>query len=373
MLFNAVGVLILVFLAPQWLTAFVNALSFPRLARRPGTESADAIQHLQQVSMLVPARNERDTLPDTLPLMLAQGAKEVIVLDDGSEDGTTEWLAAYAAAQPQLRVVQGSPLPEGWTGKNWACAQLSELAAGDMLLFTDADVTWEPGALAALVGLQARRDAGLTTVWPTQDTVTLIERIAVPQVDMILLGGLPYPLVRLLPFSSLAAANGQVMLWKRDAYARVGGHGSVAAEVLEDVRLAQRAKRLRVRLQLGLGSNRIHTRMYRSTEQVIEGFAKNILAASGSRAALLALVGLNLLAYALVWPLAFIDFRFALLGFLGIALRGLVAETSGRRFHEAWLQPFAPIVLTRIAARALSAGGRVTWRGRTYLNGKASP
>ncbi len=358
------------FLVVQAAVAVVNAAAFPKLRAR-ARESA-AAEPLPRVSLLIPARNEAATLPSTLPTWLQQGATEVLVLDDGSEDTTRALLDAAAADVPELRVLAGRPLPGGWNGKNWACAQLAEAAHGDLLVFTDADVQWNPGALAALVALQRSRNAGLTTVWPRQRTVTLAERIAVPQVDMVLLGGLPHPLVDALPFASLAAANGQVMAWTRKAYAAVGGHAAVAGEVLEDVRLAQRAKRAGVRLALGLGADLIETRMYRSAREVIDGFAKNVLAGAGHPVALVALVVLNLLVYTASWFLMAVDVRFVALALGGVGLRALVAVTSGRRPWEAVLQPLAPLLLTVIAWRALTARGGYAWRGRSYPSGGAA-
>ncbi len=361
----------LVFLGVQGLVAIVNAVSFPRLdtltrrvARDPSTGPQGVAAHA--VSILVPARNEAATLPSTLPLLLQQGAREVLVLDDGSTDETAAIVDALAQDHPTLRRIEGQTLPEGWGGKNWACHQLAAQAQGDLWVFTDADVAWNEGALDALLKLQGRNAAGLTTVWPRQATVGWVERIAVPQIDMILLGALPHPLVDALPFASLAAANGQVMAWTPDAYARVDGHASVADEVLEDVRLAQRAKRLGVRLALALGGARIEARMYRSTRDVIDGFAKNVGAAAGSPAALALLVLVNLLAYTAVWPLALYDARFVWLAALGVALRALIAATSGRTPLEGLWQPLAPFLVLIVAARAASWRGGYAWRGRHY-------
>jgi hypothetical protein len=188
----------------------------------------------------------------------------------------------------------------------------------------------------------------------------------VPQIDVILLGGLPHPLVERLPFASLAAANGQAMAWTPAAYRSAGGHAAVRGEVLEDVRLAQRAKAAGVRLQLALGGPWIETRMYRSAGEVIDGFAKNVVAAAGSAPALIALTLLNLLAYTAAWPLAALDGRWLAVGVAGLALRALTAVTSGRGPWEAALQPLAPLVLLPIAARALRRRGGYAWRGREY-------
>lgn len=349
------------FLGVQLVVAGVNALSFPVLRR-----AEVSARERRAVSLLVPARDEEDTLPRTLPALLAQGAGEVIVLDDGSVDATAHLLAAAGRAHPALRVLRGEPLPYGWTGKNWACWQLAAAAQGDLLLFTDADVEWREGTLDAVLALRQREGADLVSVWPRQRVGSLLERVAVPLIDMVLLAGLPYPAVRRLGPAALAAANGQLMLWTRGGYRRVGGHAAVRGEVLEDVRLGQRAKGAGLRLALALGGERVATRMYRSAGALVEGLSKHLLVAAGSRAALLALLLLNTLAYTLAWPLALLEPRWLAIALAGLGLRALVAVKTGRPALEALLQPLCVWPLWWIGLRALRRGRRVVWKGRTY-------
>lgn len=366
------------FVGVQLLVALVNAVAFPRLAGASARASASdaawpsdvAPGDGPTVSLLVPARNEAATLPRTLPQLLAQGADEVIVLDDASDDGTGELLRSQAQRHPTLRVVQGAALPDGWNGKNWACHQLAQAAAGEVWVFTDADVDWRPGALAALMATWRRERPGLATVWPRQRAVTWAERIAVPQIDMILLGSLPHPLVRSTPFASLAAANGQLMAWSPAAYGASGGHAAVRGEVLEDVRLAQRAKAAGVRLALALGGDLVEARMYASAPDVVAGFSKNVLAAAGSVPVLVVLTAVNVTAYLAAWPLALVDGRWALVAVGGVTLRALVSAITRRPAWEAALQPAAPLALLVVVARSLRRAGGYVWKGRTYSAGR---
>ena len=350
------------FLTLQLVVVVVNLLSFPRLELVP--QAADGPR--ERVSLLVPARNEAVNLIDTLPLMLAQPASEVLVLDDASDDDTAGVVASFAASDARLRLLSGRHLPPGWNGKNWACHQLADEASGELLLFVDADVRLRPGTLAAALSLYRVTRPGLLTVWPRQLTPTILERLVVPLVDMVLLGALPHPLVRALPFPSLAAGNGQFMLWTRRAYRSSGGHAAVRAEVLEDVRLAQRAKAAGVPLTLALGGRLVETRMYRDWAGVRDGFAKNILAGSGSVSVLLALLLLNTLSYTAPWPLIAVDRRWLAVGLVGVALRALVCTTTRRAPWEGLLQPFAPFALWPIALRALGRRGGYRWKGRDY-------
>lgn len=350
------------FLLPQLAVLVVNLMAFPVLGR-----VAASPLPLRKVSILVPARNEAHNLPTTLPGILSQGADEVIVLDDGSEDDTASVLAAWSDGHPELRRLTGAPLPPGWTGKNWACHQLAQVATGDLWLFTDADVHWGPGALASVRQLQHATGAGLTTVWPRQITGSWFERIAVPIVDVVLLAGLPHPLATRSTLAAAAAANGQCMMFAREAYAQSGGHASVRANVLDDVRLAQRAKHAGVRLALGLGGDRLAVRMYRGSREVVDGFAKNILAAVGGRpGVLVGLTILNTLVYTAAWPLAWLDPRWLVLGSAGLALRAATAWKTGRPVAEAMLQILLPVALWPIVAQAIRWRRGYRWKGRTY-------
>nr|WP_221277017.1 glycosyltransferase family 2 protein [Deinobacterium chartae] len=341
----------------------LNLLTFPVLRRAaPGRALT--------VSLLVPVRNEAHNLPATLPGLLAQPALELLLLDDGSTDGSAGValeVARRAGAAGRLRVIRGKPLPRGWLGKPWACWQLAGQARGQLLVFTDADVFWEPGALGALLARLERSGADLLTVWPRQRTRSFAERALVPLIDDVLLTLLPYPLVR-TPFPSAAAGNGQLMAFRREIYWRVGGHAAVRSDVLEDVRLARTVKAAGGRLDLALGRDRVSVRMYRGFAEVFEGFGKNLRAFhGGSRILVLMSMLLHLALYSLPWLRA-ADPVWRRLALLGLAERALVNVATGRHglrdLLEVTTTPLAPLLAVPIYLRAL--GGRYTWKGREY-------
>ena len=358
------------FLALGWSVALVNAFSFPSLARlargRTRTADEERSDETSSASLLIPARDEIANLPDNLATWLAQGADEVLVLDDGSSDGTAAFLQAWSARDERLTVLHGAPLPAGWTGKNWACHQLADAAKGELLVFTDADVRWERGALDAVRRALREERADLLTCWPRQRCDTLGERLLVPLVDMLLISSLPAPLARAPRPVSATGANGQLMAWERDAYHRFGGHRAIRSEVLDDVRLAQRTKRAGGHVALSLGRELVSTRMYQGYREAVQGFAKNVLSAAGAPSLLVALWSLNLLTYTLAWPLALMDPRWWGVAAGGLGLRALTNRIAGRSPAEAVLQPFAPLALAPVVALALRWRGGYVWRGRRY-------
>ncbi|MCY1702995.1 glycosyltransferase [Deinococcus sp. SL84] len=334
-------------------TLLVNAATFPHL-RRPAGPPPD----LSGVSLLVPARDEAHNLPGTLPGLLRQGAGEVIVLDDGSRDGTAELARSLGA-----RVIAGQPLPPGWRGKPWACQQLGAAASGSVLVFTDADVTWQPGALAALLDAWTREDADLLSVWPRQDNRSPGERFLTPMVDTLTLGLLPWPLLR-WPQPALSAANGQVMAFRRRPYQEEGGHALVRGELLEDFAFARRFKERGRTLTLVLGGDLISVRMYRSYRKTLEGFGKNSLAAHGGHRAGLAL-GAVAVFFTYSWPYLT---RNRTLVALGLA-EALLVRVITRRTRP---DELAEVLLTPLIAPAgwpsylLAARRQVAWKGRRY-------
>ncbi len=371
-------------------TATLNAVSFPRLRRppkpkppRPGQQvNLDLTRPLPlpYVSVLIPARNEAETIAYTVKALLAQTypAFEIILLDDQSMDGTGDIARNAANGDKRLTVIQGQPLLPGWLGKNWACQQLANAARGEILLFTDADVQWKPHALEALIRQMTRTKADLLTVWSTQTTVTWSERLIVPLIALVILGYLPAFLVHRTPFAAFAAANGQCLAFRRKAYTAIGGHISVRDRIVEDITFARRIKAQGLRLRMADGAGLITCRMYRNWRGVRDGFAKNIIAGYGGK------IGFLLLATAFHWliflaPPLWLLFGWLLpldtlypvmplvLTFIGLAIRALTALATRQRVQDAIFMPISALLMTVIAARAVywqTRYGGVMWKGR---------
>ncbi|GMA32857.1 glycosyltransferase [Litorihabitans aurantiacus] len=371
------GGLALTYLAYRAMALVLNALGLRRL-RAPEGAAPDGVPDgaldRYRVSLLVPARDEATTLPATLPHLLAQGADDVVVLDDHSSDGTAR-VARDAGAQ----VIAGRPLPEGWVGKTWACQQLADAVTGDgaeaapddtrphLLVFTDADVTWRPGALARLVAEMDRGRADLLTVFPRHLVGSFGERVMVPLVDAAFVGNAPVPIIRSRGHGALAA-NGQVMAFRREAYERAGGHAAVRGELLEDVRLARRARDAGARFDVVLGGEAIEVRMYDSYAAAVVGMAKSMPGLHReSRLVMVGSAAFFVMTYTLPWLLRPTPLVRLVRG-LGLIDRAVVNLLVGRTravdLAETLLGPISPLAVLPAYRRAIS--GRLEWRGRTY-------
>jgi chlorobactene glucosyltransferase len=349
--------------------AVLNWFTFPRL---PGAAVPSASS--SKVSVLIPARDEVEVIDGTVKTWLAQTYPdyEVLLLDDGSTDGTAARAIEAANGDQRFAVIQGQPLPKGWVGKNWACDQLSRAASGEILVFTDADVRWSPQALASLVGEMHRTRADLLSAWPTQLTSSWAERLVVPMLGFSVLSYLPVLAVHYVKWPIFRAAIGQCLAFQRDAYIKIGGHSGVYNELVEDMTLARKIKQNGMRLRLADGAGQISTRMYTNWAQVRDGFAKNILAGHANSLLLLALSSLlHLLLFVFPWIWLFFDpLTGLILCGLGVLVRGLTASITRQRIGDSIFLPISVLLMTIIAGRALQwrSGGGAHWKGRVYRN-----
>jgi chlorobactene glucosyltransferase len=238
------------------------------------------LQTFPSVSILVPARNEEKTISKCIRSLLVQdySTYEVIVLDDQSSDTTADILKRIGIEYPWLKILAGTPPPKGFTGKNWACAQLAQHAQGDLLLFTDADTEFQPQALREIVKAMASEDADLITGYPRQVIESWGERLLVPFFLWAVLCFTPLWLAYHLRVPGLSAAVGQMMLFKREAYQKVGGHAVLGSVIVEDIALARSIKRAGLRWRVMNITELISCRMYLGGQDAFTGFAKNLFA-----------------------------------------------------------------------------------------------
>lgn len=362
------------------LTAGV-AIGLWNLLRAARLDRAPAPITFPRVSLLIPARNEAEKLPHTLPALLAldHADLEVILLDDESWDGTAELIDdAVRRGGGRLRLVKGSPPPAGWLGKNWACAQLAEEASGDLLIFCDADVVPAAEAVTRTVGAMDAYGAGALTALVRQATPFWGAAAVVPlAVHLPVLAMLPLPLVPRVPSPALAMGNGQWFGFRREVYELIGGHAAVRSEVVEDLALARRVKAAGGRLLPVVARDLLVARSYGSLAELREGFGKNLYPLLGRTPPSLA-VGLAVFLLMAVYP-----WVAALLGATGAAVPLLLlvmlrlegAALFGHGFASIVLHPVGSVQVALIALESFARHRRksATWKGRRTSIGQPPP
>jgi chlorobactene glucosyltransferase len=358
------------------LIAILNALTFPRLRRISNPQLPITNP---PISILIPMRNEAGIIAETVCSLLSQDCPglEILILDDNSTDNSAEIARAAANGDSRLCVIVGKPLPAGWLGKTWACHQLAQQAAGETLLFADADVRWEPGAVSALVAEAQQADADLLTVWPTQITQTWGERLVVPLMGFSVLAYLPVWAVHYISWPVFAAANGQCLLFRREAYQKIGGHAAIKNQIVDDMAFAYAVKRNRMRLRMADANGLIQTRMYQNWPQARDGFAKNILAGHGNSVIFLFFSAFfHWWLFIVPWFLlasSILVFRFSLvteyclLVSTSLLTRALTAAVTRQRLHDAIFMPVSVFLMTLIAFQSIRwrFTGGPQWKGRT--------
>lgn len=230
------------------------------------------------VSVLIPARNEALSLGNILGDLTRQHYRniEVWVYDDLSEDATFEIAAGYTIKDRRFHVIRGRELPAGWMGKNHACHCLAQKAKGEYLLFLDADVKASPDLISSALALSRKKNLDLLSLFPTQIMSSLAEWLTVPLMNWILVSLLPLALIRRHSSAAFSAANGQFMLFKSQVYKKELFHQQLRDKNVEDIATARYMKQKGYAVATLLGNDKVFCRMYRSWDDSVNGFSRNV-------------------------------------------------------------------------------------------------
>ena len=375
----------------------------PRLAQLPAPDAAASVaQALASTSLtvVVPAYNEAANIDACLTSVLSSedpcGDWRVLLVNDRSTDATAaiarQAAGACGASEPRFALLDAGPRPaaERWVGKNWACSRAMEQVQSEWVLFVDADVRLQPATLRRALAQASAEGADLFSLAPRLSCGCLAEWLVQPIMASLL--GLGFPIEAANdPASPVAFAAGPFMLFRRSAYAAIGGHRALAAEVVEDLALARRIKQGGFRLRYLLGLDALELRMYSDFASLWEGWTKNwLLGLDGDVARALAASSAVLLMFSGPWLLApaaglaavglaaarLPDQLLVLLAALALALVGiglqLVLRLWTRRQFQLplsfwWLMGAGGLVVAAIGPvsvwRTLSGRGW-TWKGR---------
>jgi cellulose synthase/poly-beta-1,6-N-acetylglucosamine synthase-like glycosyltransferase len=282
----------------------------PRTGRNSTQQSPSSTAQFPKVSVIVPAYNEAENIRDCAIAILESTPLsvdnlEVLIVDDRSTDDT---LAIAQTLQqqlndPRLKILAGESRPANqyWAGKNWACAQAVPVATGDFLLFIDADVRLKRGAIETAIETVETEKIDLLTCMPALVCECFAEWLVQPLMFNHLAVCFDFTAVN-DPTTDSAFAAGPFMLFRRSAYEKIGGHESVASEIVEDVELARRIKRAGLKLGLYAGSNLAFVRMYRSWNALWEGWTKNLyLGANRSWGMMVYMAAIMFFLYPMPW------------------------------------------------------------------------
>jgi hypothetical protein len=360
--------------------AAVPALLFLANLRhyRPPPEAPTGLAW-QSVSVLIPARNEERTIVAAVESALAsEGAQvEVIVLDDHSEDRTAALVREMADRDRRVRLLPAPPLPEGWCGKQHACAVLGAAARYPLLAFVDADVRLAPDGLARAIAFQSASGADLVSGVPRQLTGALLARLLIPLIHFVLLGFLPMGRMRRRRHPAYAAGCGQLFLARRDAYERAGGHAAIGNSLHDGLALPRLFRRAGLATDLCDLTSVATCRMYESNGAVWHGLLKNATAGLGHPRTI-GPVTVMLLGGQVLPILLLLSPHLRALAGAAAVLAYLPRLVGAVVFRQSWLgallHPLGITVLLAIQWWALLRAALrqpATWKGRTLPTGGA--
>ncbi len=341
------------------------------------------------LTVLIPARNEEHNLPGCLDSLVQQSELgfvlgeqwHIFVIDDGSTDRTGSIAETYASQHPGIQFVRAkdlTPRRNGFTGKNaalWLGASQDLAHTAKWLLFTDADTLHHPQSTHRAIVEAERHDVALLSYSPRQIVSNAVQRALLPLVFSELASTYPPKKVS-DPSSPIAAANGQFLLVRRQAYFEVGGHQAVASAVLEDVALARLLKR-RNGIRLRYAPEAVSARMYTGVADMVEGWTKNLallfgnplFMAAGTLLNFLLLLGLPLLP----WLIPSLQFwQMLAIGLLWLRVLLRYFSRVGRShapFADRILSVFALPLFAFLLVRSwqkVTIAKSVRWKGREY-------
>ncbi len=335
------------------------------------------------VSILVPARDEEERIGQCLKSLMSDPYQnlEVVVLDDNSTDRTAEIVLRCASKDNRIRLIEGDELPSGWIGKHWASHQLSEAAAGDYLLFIDADTILAQGTVESSLYEVHVRDADLLTAIPKRSAECTAERLMFPFIDWAVYCCLPIRAAHRVKNAYLSATFGQFMFFNRRSYRAIGGHEAVRDNIIDDFELGRMTKRSGLRWVLMDGSEVVESLPYGGDLDALRGVSRSVFPALNYHLSILAVFSIVILALGFLPLLTLADAAisnqgergFVLISLVSILLMGFSWFLVCRRFnHNILLVPLFPISIVVIVAVAYysmfaNAFKFATWKDRKMV------
>jgi len=361
--------LLMLFILAVWILRYLTSLRLNRMNRFSDPALRTPMPDPPRVSVIVAARNEARVIEQCVRSLTEQRYPnyEIIVADDRSTDSTGEIIREKF---PSVRSVRIPSLPDGYAGKSHALFVAQGEATGEWLLFTDADTIHAEYSILAPLNYALKNRVQMLTLLSQPLSVSFWEKLIQPITCLMLF--MLFPVERInKPGGRTAFGNGQYILIQRSAYDLIGGHGQLLTFPLEDIAMAQNAKRNNMRFELRYGGDVLKCRMYSSLRELWSGWERIFFLIFSDRIWLLPAIIAVIIALSLV-PYAGIFFspRLALAQLLFVHLSSERAYSfihADRRYIIA--HPFGCAILIGILWSAFwkkVRGKGVRWKGRHY-------
>jgi chlorobactene glucosyltransferase len=277
----------------------------------------DPSNSLPLLSVIVTAKNEEQTLGRCLKSLVTQSYPnlEILVVDDSSSDGTLEVASKFAEKDPRVRVEEAGAKPPEWVGKSWPCWMGYERSRGEILLFADADSTFEPRTVEYALTYLTSSGIDVLSISPRIEVMSIWARSIIPLITGAI--NLLYPMASVNdPESDRAYVFGAFFLVRRGVYEAIGGHREVRSEIVEDAAIARRAKSSGYKLRVERGPEFFSTEWESSLSSIFSGLER-VSSVSIRSYGLVAILNAVLLFFVGLYPVGFT------LGYLAAYLLGI--------------------------------------------------
>lgn len=330
------------------------------------------VADLDDITVLIPARNEATTIQRTLVAVGDQrGAAPVVIVDDQSTDATAR---VARETLDTATVVTGEPPPPGWIGKVWALEQGLRTVQTPFVLLLDADIELRPGIIAALKNKAVHERLAMVSLLANLNTQRFWERILMPAYVYFFKFMYPFALVNSVSSRTAAAAGGCILI-RREVLEEIGGFASLKSAIIDDCTLAKQVKAAGHGIWLGVSKSVISHREYANWVDIL-----NLVTRSAFAELKFSTMRLLLCTLAMLW--LFICVPLVLLIYSGvpayIAAAGMLAMfmtyVPVLRFYKLWAGRTLTLPLVALLYLAMTwhsavrywFGTRTVWKGRCY-------
>ena len=361
-----------------WILIPLRAVQNERRLLALASTACDEPARWPLVSIVIPARNEADTISDAMQRLLEVDYPEleILLVNDRSSDRSGEIIDALAQRDPRVRALHVDALPEGWNGKVNALQRGLEVARGEWLLFTDADVHFAPATLKRAIAYCLQEQRSFLSLLPRFRGCAALVGAAQTVFGMILLSFIDSRRIA-DPRRPTAMGVGAFNLFQRSFLDAGEGLAWLRMEIADDAGLALMLKSRGASIDMLNGQDFIEVDWYPTLAAMFEGVMQRLIMGVNYYFGLYLLQCL-LVVFCLAAPAWLTGLLLPLtpLAWSCLALYwlpSLIFAVGLRRFrvpaHLLWLMPpgFAVIGygMLRTLVTYIRRGG-LYWRGRVY-------
>lgn len=370
-----ISIIILLIICILFLITLYNLLTAPKI----NIENKNTYKSTNKelfVSILIPARNEEKNIEKALLSSINQTYQnlEIIVLDDKSIDRTSflvnNIIKKYK--NKNIKLIQGTTLPNNWNGKSWACFNLYKECKGDYILFIDADVYLDKHAIELAIQKMINSKLDLLTIIPNQISLNIGEKFLINIfMEWFVTTFLPIKLSNVLNQNPFTAACGQFMLFKRSSYEIINGHACVGKNIVEEREIAIKLREKKLKVSLFLTNDLIYCKMYENYKMAFNGFSNTFFAGSKLHSSLF-IIFITLIYIAYITPvILFVFNKYFLLSFFLILIQGFIQSLIFKKDFLINIL-FYPIKITLFFYTSITSciktlQGKIIWKDRIIL------